>query len=104
MSRTITVDGREYRVKRVDPFLQPYLAYFSKLVSETPNSLEEAEKASEELRRVVDRVLEVCVEPMPPEEERFDVFTALLEVIAEVGEKTGYIKKFRRGRSGKDER
>ena len=100
MSKTLKVNDREYRIKRIDPFLQPYIAYFSKLVSETPQSLEEAEKASEELRRVVDRVLEVCLEPMPPEEDRFDAFLALMSFIAEVGEeRTTYIKRFRRGSS-----
>jgi len=100
MTETLTVNGREYRIKRVDPFLQPYIAYFSKLVSETPQSLEEAERASEELRRVVDRVLEVCLEPMPPEEDRFDAFLALMQFIADMGEeKLTYIKRFRRDSS-----
>ena len=58
----IVIDGVEYSVS-TRARAWPLLSYLQRLSS--PGSLEEAERFGDDLERVVDRILEICVSPRP---------------------------------------
>lgn len=62
----VVIDGIEYSVStRAKAW--PLLTYLQRLSS--PGSVEEAERFGEDLERVIDRILEICVSPRPVSDE-----------------------------------
>ena len=82
------IGEEEYEV-RTRAKAWPLLAYLQRLTS--PRSAEEAEKLGEEIERVVDRIMELCVSPRPSSDEhKAKLLMAILRaedrIVREAGE------------------
>lgn len=90
--KSFHVNGREYRVKDIPPWIHPYLQAYSNLSSKKLDSAEEAERVSEELKKVLAKLFTI-VEPYPIDEDVSQVFMHILSMVGEVYTTTRFFQK-----------
>lgn len=71
-------------MKPIQPWVQPYLTAYGGLARRTPETAEEAERVSEEMRRILGKLFSL-VEPYPSEEDVWPVFLGLMNIIQSRG-------------------
>jgi len=84
--KTIEVNGREYKLKPPRVILQPYLRLYSDLVGKETSSFEEAEKTEVEIKRVIEKIFELAVEPRPLPEDEIPVLMQIANYVAQTFE------------------
>lgn len=72
--KKVTIDGVEYALTVIPPYLLPFLNLYSELAAKTAQTIEEAEKISEDMRRASQKILEACVSPKPKPEHETELF------------------------------
>ncbi|MBS7627033.1 hypothetical protein KEJ51_08405 [Candidatus Bathyarchaeota archaeon] len=72
--KKVTMDGVEYTLTVIPPYLLPFLNLYSELASKPAQSIEEAEKISEDMRRASQKILEACISPKPKPEHETKLF------------------------------
>ncbi|MEM3489277.1 MAG: hypothetical protein QXO75_06455 [Nitrososphaerota archaeon] len=75
--RKVTIHGVEYTLNVIPPYLLPFLNLYSELATKSAQSIEEAEKISEDMKRASQKILEVCVSPKPKPEHETELFRYL---------------------------
>ncbi|MEM1517993.1 MAG: hypothetical protein QXI27_02150 [Nitrososphaerota archaeon] len=90
----IVIDDVEYELE-TKARAWPLLSLIQKLTS--PSNLEEALKMGEELERIVDKVLEICVKPFPDRPEHKPLLIIALMKIEERAVRDAYrlVENFR---------
>ena len=98
--KTFEIDGVKYRLTRLDAGVIPFIQLYQRLAANRPKTVEEAKKRAAELQKVMDEIFEMCVDPQPAPEHRFQVFIWLADCIAETGTKLIELERFRQERGG----
>ena len=80
--KTIEIDGRQYKIKVLPPWLQAQIQRYRLLARKVPATPEESDEIEAEMKRCFDRVFTV-VTPKPSEEDAGEVFIALLNHLNE---------------------
>ncbi|MEM2982821.1 MAG: hypothetical protein QXH17_06610 [Candidatus Bathyarchaeia archaeon] len=75
--RKVTIHGVEYTLNVIPPYLLPFLNLYSELATKSAQSIEEAEKISEDMKRASQKILEACVSPKPKPEHETELFRYL---------------------------
>lgn len=101
MVETFEVNGRTYTVKTVQPWVQPYLTAYGALARKQPETVEDAERFSEEVKKVLQKILSL-VDPYPPDEDMWPVFFALMSVIQRRGDEASKFFRPRVAKGGRN--
>ncbi len=86
--KSITVDGREYKIKVLPPWLQSQILRYQMLSRSTPKTPEEADQIEADMKRCFDRLF-IVVDPKPTEADAGEVFVELLKHLAESVSQSG---------------
>ena len=74
MPRKLKIDDVEYEATVIPPYLLPFLNFYGELAARKVASVEEAEKAAEDMRRASEKILSACVNPRPRPEHEAEIF------------------------------
>ncbi|MGQ9543682.1 MAG: hypothetical protein ACUVTM_06340 [Candidatus Bathyarchaeia archaeon] len=96
--RKITLDGAEYTVKIIPPYLLPFLNLYSELATKPASTIDEAEKISNDMRMASQKILSVCVTPEPKPEHETELFRYLSNLTGQAVQEIDSF--FQRGKNG----
>lgn len=96
-----TIDGIEYNLIPQPPYLSPFTRRAAQLLKNEPQSLEEAQRNSEEIKQCMEKIFAETVKPQPKIEHYVQVFNAINELTNQVIKDAEFFRKPKRSNIGK---
>ena len=98
--KTLRLDGKVYKLVRLDAGVVPFIQLYQRLSSSPPKDVEEARKRAGELQAIMDEIFAMCLNTQPAPEHRWQVFVWIMDCIAEAGARLTGLERFREKRGG----
>lgn len=73
----LKVDGIEYTISPLPPYLAPYINSYINLSTKIPKDIAEANSFSEQLKQILKKIFEESATPIPSKEHELKVFTEI---------------------------
>ena len=94
MQKTVTVDGRKYKIIPIPPALSPYSMLYAQKVKVAPSAtIQEAEEQCKELEQIIDKILSATVTPKPEKADELQVLSAVFDLTGKVVANAGLFRQ-----------
>lgn len=90
------LSGTEYELFPVPPYLSPYSARIGELLKLKPANFEEAQKQSEEIDKLMEKLFEGTVTPKPNKTDSLRLFNAIIDLTNEVMQEAKFFRTTKR--------
>jgi len=87
-----TIDGVKYTLIPVPPHASPYDVLIADLLRKKPETTEEAERISIEIKKAMEKLFAETVTPKPKVEHHIQLFNALTELTTKVMKEAGLFR------------
>lgn len=95
------IDGVKYKLTPIPPHASPYNVLVADLLMKKPETVEDAEKISSEIKKAMVKLFAETVTPTPKPEHHIQLFNALTELTTEVMKEAGLFRKNSRPNTAK---